>query len=223
MTGLVLPIGLLVGTFHDAAPARHHHEIRLGAKVHECTDHELAAWAFAHGPPEGFEDGPADGGPSPWMAASLVRHLAGLDIPDAASIVAGLLGRGLLAELVPGTESATAFARAHRLVPSMYGLGNSADGPGLYSIGLLGHEVIRVDRPVFELWAWADTEPDLWRACESFAAEEVAAGGSEPAVTEPDRVLAGFLGTLHGLLSVQAAHLDTVELDRTRTNGGRRG
>ena len=116
MTGLVFPIGLLVGTFHDAAPARHHHEIRLGAKVHECTDHELAAWVFAHGPPDGVEDAPS--------AASLVRHLAGLDVPDAASLVASLLGRGLLAELVPGTESATAFARAHRLVPSMYGLGN---------------------------------------------------------------------------------------------------
>ena len=223
MTGLVFPIGLLVGTFHNAAPARHHHEIRLGAKVHECTDSELAAWAFAHAPLEGVEEEPAGDGPAPWTAAALVRHLAGLDIPDAASLVAGLLGRGLLAELVPGTESATAFARSHRLVPSMYGLGNSADEPWLYSIGLLGHEVIRVDRPVFELWAWADTEPDLWRACESFATEEAAAGGTEPDVTEPERVLAGFLGTLHGLLSVQAAHLDTVELDRTGASGGRHG
>src|SRR5919107_801257 len=63
MTGLVFPIGLLVGTFHDADPVRHHHEIRLGPKVHECGDHELAAWAFAHGPPDGVEP--------PWTAAAL--------------------------------------------------------------------------------------------------------------------------------------------------------
>jgi hypothetical protein len=75
--------------------------------------------------------------------------------------------------------------------------------------------VIRVDRPVFELWAWSGTEPDLWHACESFAAGEVAAGGTEPEVTEPDRVLDGFLGTLHGLLSAQAAYVDTIDLDAT--------
>lgn len=211
MSLLVFPIGMLAGTFHDSDPARRHHEIRLGAKVHECSDHELAAWAFAHGPPEGAE--------SPWTGAALVRHLASLGIPDPASVVAGLRGRGLLAELAPGTDAATAFARSHRIVPSMYGLGNSADEPWLYSIGLLGHEVIRVDRPVFELWAWSDTEPHLWRACESFATGEVAAGVTEPEVTEPGRVLTGFLGTLHGLLSVQAAYLDTVEVAAT---GGRR-
>jgi hypothetical protein len=202
MTALIFPVGLLVGTYHDAGPARHHHEIRLGAKVHECTDPELAAWAFAHGPPEGAEP--------QWTGAALVRHMAGLAIADPAATVAGLIGRGLLVELAPGTGAATAFARSHRVVPSMYGLGNSAAEPWLYSIGLLGHEVIRVDRPVFEVWAWSDTDADLWRACETFAAGEVAAGGTEPEVTEPADVLAGFLGTLHGLLSAQAAHLDTV-------------
>jgi len=204
---------MLAGTFHDADPARHHHEIRLGAKVHECSDHELAAWAFAHGPPEGAEP--------PWTGAALVRHMAGVGIPDPEPIVAGLQGRGLLAELAPGSDDATAFARAHRVVPSMHGLGNSADEPWLYSIGLLDHEVVRVDRPVFELWAWSGTEPDLWHACESFATGEVAAGGTEPEVTEPTRVLAGFLGTLHGLLGVQAAYLDTI--GPAPTNGRRDG
>jgi hypothetical protein len=210
---LVFPIGMLVGTFHDAGQAGHHHEIRLGAKVHECSDPELAAWAFAHGPPEDAEP--------PWTSVALVRHMAGLGIAEPGTIVAGLRDRGLLAELAPDTDAATAFARSHRLVPAMYGLGNSADEPWLYSIGLLGHEMVRVDRPVFELWAWSDTEPDLWHACESFAAGEVAAGGQEPEVTEPGRVLAGFLGTLHGLLSVQAAHLDTIDVERR--NGRRDG
>jgi hypothetical protein len=202
VTALIFPVGLLVGTYHDAGPARHHHEIRLGPKVHECTDQELAAWAFAHGPPEDAEP--------PWTGAALVRHLADLGIAGPASTVAGLIGRGLLVELAPRTEAATAFARSHRVVPSMYGLGNSAAEPWLYSIGLLGHEVVKVDRPVFEVWAWSDTDTDLWRACETFAAGEVAAGGTEPEVTEPASVLAGFLGTLHGLLSAQAAYLDTA-------------
>jgi hypothetical protein len=149
-----------------------------------------------------------------WTPTALERHLAGLQIAEPASLVAALLERGFLVEVAPGTGAAVEFARGHRAVPTMYGLGNSPEEPWLYSIGLFGQEMLQVARPVFELWAWGHLDGDLWRACESFAEQERAAGGTEPEVCDPAQVLAGFLGALHGLLNVQAIHLDTV-LDRT--------
>jgi hypothetical protein len=131
-------------------------------------------------------------------------------MPESGSVVDALLERRFLAEVAPDSDTAVAFARAHRVAPTMYGLGNSAEEPWLYSIGLLGQEMIQVSRPVFELWAWGHVDGDLWRACESFAEQERAAGGTEPEMSDPTRVLAGFLSALHGLLNVQAIYLDTI-------------
>jgi hypothetical protein len=204
---LVFPIGMLMGTFpDDAEPTGHHHEIRCGGRIHELSDRELAAWAFAHGPP----DADPDGGGTTWTRTGLEQHLAGVGVDAAKSIVDGLLARGLLVEVAPDGDAAVAFARSHSVAPTMYGLGNSAEEPWLYSIGLLGQELIQVSRPVFELWAWGHVNGDLWRACTSFAELERAAGATEPEVSDPTRVLAGFLSALHGLLSVQVGYLDTI-------------
>jgi hypothetical protein len=173
--------------------------VRRGGHIHELTYPELATWAFAHGSPD---DEPG------WNREALEGHMDGLGIPAPSSLVDGLAGRGLLAEVTPSAAAAAEFARAHRLVPTLYGLGNSPEDPGLYSIGLLGEELIRVSRPVFEIWVWGHRDGNLWRACETFATAEAAAGGAEPVLVEPAKVLAGFLGALHGLLNAQAAFLD---------------
>ncbi|MER7274616.1 hypothetical protein ABT369_09185 [Dactylosporangium sp. NPDC000244] len=195
MSSLVLPLGRMIGTFSDGADdPGHHHEIQLGGGIHELSDAELAGWAFAH---------------ELLARSALEDRLDHLGAGPAAPIVGGLLARGLLAEVAPDTAEAVAFARAHRVVPTMQGLGNSADEPGRYGIGLLGRELIQVTRPVYELWAWAHLDGDLWRACEAFAGHERAAGGTEPELCDPAHVLAGFLPSLHGLLDVQAVYLDT--------------
>jgi hypothetical protein len=201
---LLFPIGLLTGTFPDEA-GEHHHEIRRGGKIHELTDAELAAWAFSHGPPEAI----ANVDPH-WTKDAVEERLRGTGIAETAAIVDGLLGRGLLVEAPVAGDRAVAFARAHRAVPIMYGLGNSPEEPSRYSIGPLGHEVAQVSWPVYELWAWAHLDGDLWRGCEAFAEQERAAGGTDPIVSDAAQVLAGFLGMLHGLLNAQAVYLDPV-------------
>jgi hypothetical protein len=200
---LVFPIGLLCGTFPDQTGG-HYHEIRRGGKVHELSNSELAAWAFAHGPPNSSVD-------TGWTRSEVEQRLraTGVDeVDEPATIVAGLLERGLMVEAPTEGDPAVAFARAHRAVPIMYGLGNSPEEPWRYSIGPLGHEVGQVTWPVFHLWAWGHLEPDLWRGCETFAEQERATGGTDPVVSDPARVLAGFLGMVHGLLNAQAVYLD---------------
>ena len=200
---LLFPIGLFVGTFPDGASG-HHHEIRRGAKVQEISDPDLAGWAFAHGAPDA-----ASGTDQWWDRATVERQLRERGIERATDIVDGLLTRGLLAEVPTEGPAAVAFARAHRVVPTLYGLGNSAEHPWRYSIGLLGQELVQVGWPVFEIWAWGDIDGDLWRACESFARQERDAGAADPTTGDPALVLAGFLRALHGLLNAQAAYLDS--------------
>jgi hypothetical protein len=206
MTGaLVLPVGQLVGTYYDPADAEgHHHEVRTGGRIHELTDTELVTWIFAHAAPDDLAD---DG---PWTTAALLRHLTAQGVPQPPTLVDGLFGRGLLTEVAPGTDGAVTFARGHRVVPTMLGLGNSPEEPWLYSIGLIGRERIRVSRLVFELWAWGHRDDDLWHACDALAALEKAAF-DEDADDGPAHILDGFLGTVHGLLNAQAAYVDTVE------------
>lgn len=196
---LVLPVGQLVGTYHDQGDVDgHHHEVRTGARIHELTDVELVTWLSAHAAPDDLAD---DG---PWTTTALLRRLTAQGVPRPAALVDGLFDRRLLTEVIPGTGGARTFARTHRVVPTMLGLGNSPNQPWLYSIGLMGRERIRVSRLVFELWAWGHLDEDLWQACDSLAALEKSDEG-------PAGILDGFLGTLHGLLNAQAAYVDTVE------------
>jgi hypothetical protein len=205
---LVLPLGQLIGTMPDDSAGGHHHGIRRGGVVEELSDAELAAWAVAHGPPDD------EASPQPWTATALRTHLAGLDVPDPAAIVDRLLARDLLVEVALDAEGGPEFARGHRAVPILYGLGNSAEEPWMYGIGLLGHEMIQVTRPIFELWAWAHLDDNLWLACQTFAETERAAGGTDPEVCDPARVLIGFLSALHGLLGMHAVYLDVLVGDR---------
>ncbi|WP_148086384.1 hypothetical protein [Micromonospora sp. HM5-17] len=201
----VLPVGLFVGSFpgdldDDAEPR---HEIRRGTEIHEVSDDEFLAWVAAHG----TDETPAAGPPSLDLVE---RELRAQGLAAPAAVVDRLLDRGLLTAFPSDDTAAAAFARAHRVVPTLLGLGNSPEEPELYSIGLIGAAVVQVSRPVFELWSWAGLEADLWSACESFAAQEREAGGTDPELCDPGRVLAGFLTALAGLLAVQAVYLDVV-------------
>jgi hypothetical protein len=198
----LLPIGQFVGTFPGGADgADQPHEIRRGTDIHEISDEDFVAWMAAHG-----TDGSAAGGPP--SRAQLETELRGQGLEAPGGVIDGLLDRGLLARVPHQGPGAIEFARTHRAVPTLYGLGNSPEEPGLFGIGLLGHELLRVTRPVFELWAWADVDGDLWTACESFAAQEREAGVTDPELSDPALVLEHFLVALTGLLSAQAVYLD---------------
>ncbi|WP_432832787.1 hypothetical protein [Dactylosporangium sp. CA-092794] len=211
MTALLFPVGHLLA--RPAGPAQsitaalgggtvptgpRDARVRVGDAVRRLTQVQFLAWSAAHGD--------ADAGPdTAGRTRPQVEHWLrdqGLSAPD--RTVQELLADRLLAEADPHGSDAVGFARGHRVNPLLWGLGNSPEEPWLFSIGLMGQEVARVGRAMFEIWAWGPVDSDLWSSCRTFAELERDDDNAE----DPGHVLAGFLDGLHGLLAVQAAYLD---------------
>ncbi len=202
---LLLPVGQFFGTFHPVAgSAERYHRVRLGDEVWELDDQRFTLWALAHG----TGDRPAE---QPWTVPA-VRDAAAAQLPgvDSAPLLHGLLAEGLAVEVVPGTAEAVEFARQHRAGARMLGLGNSAEQPWLWSIGFYEHPVVSVTRTVYDLWERCPSGESLWTMCQALADEERAAGGTEPDLADPVRLLTAFLRTAHLLLAASVIYLEPL-------------
>ncbi|HEY0448951.1 hypothetical protein [Actinophytocola sp.] len=192
MAAIVLPVGHDLGAFHPGDGAAAVRQVRLGAEIVELSTEEFQVWSLAHGIPSGDT-----------VSCTPADLSSPLSSPDA---VAALRDRGLLAEVTP--DSAQRFAAAHRLLPLALGLGNTAEEPWLFSVGLLYQPLVMMTGALFDLWQWAHLSPDLWLACRESAEVATRAGADDADVTDPARVLAGALGSLHQLLVARVACLD---------------
>ena len=200
----VFPVGHYGGSFPlDTVTPLRCHEVRRGQDVLELTEEQYTVWSAAHGWPDAASR-------RPWTAQRVVEAASGRGVADPGRVLAQLLAEGLLAQVAPGHVAERDFARGHRLLPLMLGLGNSPVEPGLYTIGLFGRPVVRVTRPIFALWEWAHLDANLWEACQTFAHLERVSGGTDPETTDPMFVLHDLLGTLHLLLAANAACVDVA-------------
>jgi hypothetical protein len=121
-----------------------------------------------------------------------------------------LTRRGLLVPL--SWSDATGFARAHRMLPLLCGLGPDPDDGGRWQIGVPGQPLVGVDRLGYDLWIEAGGHPSLWAACESYAGPG-----------DPHAVLLALLERLGTLTATGAACLDLALPDDTgRTRHDRR-
>lgn len=199
MEALLLPIGHDLGALYAEGTQRRQ-QVRAGIDVAELTDTEFTVWLLAHGIND--QDRPTRG--------SLLREAErfGLDPADTAAIVDRLLTDRLLAALEPDGEAAIDFAQRHQLVPLLLGLGPDPDQPWLQNIGLLNQPVVQVSSAVYDVWSWAHLSPHLWAGCHDAAEVARTVGVTATGETEPREVLAGILGSVHGLLCVRAAYLD---------------
>ncbi|GAA4698690.1 hypothetical protein [Phytohabitans rumicis] len=111
-----------------------------------------------------------------------------------------LVDRGLLVPV--SWDDGADFARGHRLLPLLYGLGPDPDAPDRCHIGTFGRPVVTVDRLGYDLWAEAAAHPSLWHACRRYAT----AGGPGP--NDPHAVLVALLERLDTLTAAGAACLD---------------
>lgn len=200
---LLFPIGHCIGAYHDLpASDDHFTQVRVGAKINRLDDEQFAIWGLAHGvagrPPE-----------ESWNRQSVLAVARRAGIGRAEEILESLVDDGLLVEATPGTDSAVDFARRHRLVPLMLGLGNTAEEPWIYSVGLLGMPVVQVSAMAYDLYEWAHLDANLWAACEAAAATAVRVGIDDPMATDPLQMLHALVGTLHVMLSPNAAFLDS--------------
>ncbi len=200
---LLYPLGHYIGAHHppdsSLEPVQ---RVRLGPRYHDLTRRQFVVWKLAHGSQEAVQSD------TPWRRRS-VEELAGVTgIVDAAEIVDQLTELGLLADVAPGTRAAHTFAVTHRLVPLMLGLGNSAENPWLFSIGFFDLPIVSVTYPVYDLWQWSAMDETLWDTCRSAAEIAERQGAEDPDSIDPERLLTGLLGALHGLLTAGAACLD---------------
>jgi hypothetical protein len=193
----VYPIGQLIRV---RAPQDEFH-VRVGAELMRLSSTDFSVWAMAHGP--------ADHVPRPWTVDELAAQAEAVGLPDAPDRLDRLAGTGLVAFAVPGTDSGLQLARRVRMVPLVLGLGNSAENPDAYSVGLPGRPLAVLSAAAYDLFEWATMEASLWQACEGAAATAVRVGIDDPLATDPAALLASLLGDLHRLLTPNAVCLDT--------------
>ncbi len=200
---LLFPVGHCLGAYYDL-PASNEHifQVRRGLDVVSLSDEQFALWGLAHGTP----DRPVD---QPWGRTRVLDAARRAGVPRAEQVLDSLLEDHLVSETTPGTDSAVDFARRHRMIPLMLGLGNSAEEPRLYSVGMIGQPVVTMSSMAYDLYEWAHMDSNLWLACEGAAATAVRVGIEDPVATDPLRMLDALLGTLHVLISPNTVYLDT--------------
>ena len=201
---LILPMGHYVGarrTSADAGPE--FHLVRVGWEIYRLdgTD-QLTMWALAHGVPGGNDM-------APWTRAVVEGAARLVGIPDAVAILDDLMRRELVVEITPGTARAVEFAQVCRTRSLLTGLGNSADEPLLYEIGLAGAKpAATVSGFAFELWKWAHTCDSLWHACQILARTGRALSPENPDQTDPERLLSQCLAAIQVLIAQGVVYLD---------------
>jgi len=200
---LLFPVGHYLGARHRVQePTNVAQQVRRGATFHDLTNQQLTIWTLAHGSPEAVHNEVA------WRRRSVEELAKITGLIGAADLVQELIGMGLLVEVVPGTDQALDFAKTHRVVPLMLGLGNTADEPWLFGIGFISQPILQVTHPIYDLWQWSAMDDTLWATCENAADVASRAKSTDPEYTDPDKLLTGFLGSLHALLFANAAYLD---------------
>jgi hypothetical protein len=193
----VYPIGQLI----RVRASENEFHVRVGARLERLSSADFSVWAMAHGP--------ADHVPRPWTPGELAAQADTVGVADAPARLARLAETGLVALAAPGTDTGLALARRVRMVPLVLGLGNSAENPDAYSVGLPGRPLAVLSAAAYDLFEWATMETSLWRACEGAAATAARVGLEDPLASDPEALLASLLGDLHRLLTPNAVCLDT--------------
>jgi hypothetical protein len=202
VAALLLPIGHYVGTHYRIDQPGNSRQVRRGSTVHDLIDDQFALWTLAHGSQGAIENERA------WQRQSVEEQAHAMALAGAGEHIDGLIEIGLLVEVTPGSDQALDFARSHRLVPLMLGLGNSSDDLDSFGIGFLHQPVLGVSHAIYDVWQWSTMDDSLWATCENAADVARRAGSTNPDFVDPTVMFTEFLGTLHGLLLPNAAYLD---------------
>jgi hypothetical protein len=199
---LIFPIGHYVGAQYRIEEPSTLRQVRRGATFHDLSADQFAVWAAAHATLEAVENA------VPWRRHSIETHPQVNAVADAGGVIEELLGLGLLVEVTPGTDQAHDFARSHRLVPLMLGLGNDPDDLNMFGIGFLHQPVLSVSHAIYDLWQWSAMDDSLWATCQNAADVARRAGATDPEFIDPGTLATGLVGSLHVLLLANAAYLD---------------
>ncbi len=198
---LIVPIAHYVGEMHIPGKESVTHKLRGGWGIVELTDSEMTLWLLAHSTSEAREAG------KPWTRKAVLEAVPP-EVTDADRIIDDLLSKDVLAEVTPGTEQAVEFASKYRLVPLMWGLGNTHETPWEYRIGILGHPLLAVNSTVYDTWEWSHLYRSLWASCQSLAKLRETHDERPAEERDPRGILNQVVLSLHALLGFQCAYLD---------------
>lgn len=203
----VFPVGHYDGPQYPKAggPPRYH-SLRIGRLFVNLSTHDaLAVWTAAHRPTDAADE--------PWTrgrVTEVARQRLGAGDPEAA--IDELLKSGVLVEVAPATPDAVGFARHHRVIPLMVGLGNTPEALDTFGLGLLGlPPVVQVPGLVYDILRWGPFAPTLWEVCREYADAQAEAGVTDPRERDAGTVLDVFLGSLHTLLGPNAVYIDEAQ------------
>ena len=200
---LLIPIGHCIGAYYDLPTSTEHFiQVRMGADVNRLSDEQFVIWGLAHGAPDRDAE-------KPWSRQAVLSAARRVGVSKAEEVLESLVADHLLVEVIPETDAAVDFARQHRMVPLMLGLGNTAEEPWIYSAGMIGLPIVQMSAMAYDLYEWAHMDANLWLACEGATATAVRVGIEDPLAADPLLMLNALLGTLHFLLSPNAVYLDS--------------
>ena len=199
MARLVFPVGQFGGVVRGDSPTDVRFRIRRGNAVFTIEPEPGALWLAAHGRREKIAT-------TEWTRDAVTRGRAPTD-PVADGIRWGTLtGNGLIAEIDPNGAEAVEFARTHRLVPRMHGLGNRSEQPNVFMAGYAPDGVATFTWHQWRLWRESHLEPSLWDGCERQVENERRAGRR----VDARFLLADTLRGMHIMLGFQLAYLDVA-------------
>lgn len=208
---LIFPVGHYVGAhFPGAGTDLDFHVLRIGWDIYRLEGNgQFGVWALAHGIPD-----PDGGRVPPWTRRTLGDAALAAGVGSALTSLDELFGRDLVVEVAPGTAEAIEFARVVRLRSLLAGLGNTADDPVHYGIGVPGGQpVLRASILEYELWKWAHACDSLWHACHVLARAGQDVHSVDPQHTDPARVLDLVLPAVQNLIGHGVAYLDEARED----------
>ena len=206
--GRLFPVGHLVDAWRDGVDGPPHTWlVRVRAELLQLDAARFAVWAQAHSP-VGHPVG------TPWTRADVVRAVAGRDVPAAAAerAVDDLLARRALAEVADGDAERRSFLTAHSLLPLVIGLGNTAERPTVFALGLPQQTLVTGPRVLYDLVGHCPAQPSMWAACQASARDAVALDVPLAEVRDPDRTAELLVANLHALLAPHAVRLDVSGL-----------
>jgi hypothetical protein len=203
---LILPVGHCLGASWWPDTGVVEQQVRRGFEVARLAPEVFGVWALAHGVPD---RSPAE----VWTAGAVLDLADELGVAEPEPLLAALLDDGLLVEVAPTEAARVGFARGHRMVPLMLGLGNTAEEQEVFQVGLPGRPLLGVPPVAYDLFAWAHLDPDLWTACQAAAEINQRLRPDDPTATEPGRLVGALLDFAHVLLGPNAVYFDVARDD----------
>jgi len=205
-TAILLPIGRPLGMdFGRSEPADDSQpgtaprfRVQIGSRIARLTDEQFGAWFLAHGS--------AGDDAAPLTLQRLRGAMQREGVLDPKAPIGSLMAIGLLREVPADRVARLLFARTHRLHALMTGLGNSADRPASYALGLCDEPMVELSPETYRLVMRAGMYRSLLEAVIDLGDLAAAEERREP---DPDGALAALFDRAHDLLSVNAAYFDT--------------